>query len=160
MSKGTALKGTALKGTDLNGTMITTKKQHAYMCLTVGLTQLKKNLQICEYICEQILRNELADRGLLPLAFFSYTKVGVFKGLKKQQKPKSITTHGFKCSFMVALGFEALHTGEGTGFAAHQKPCVVILLGGFLLLFITLLEKGHLETPTLVYEKTLGWVKL
>ena len=34
----------------------------------------------------------------------------------------------------------------------HLKLCVVIILG-FLLHFLTLLEKGRLEAPTLVYEK-------
>ena len=34
----------------------------------------------------------------------------------------------------------------------HLNLCVVILLG-FLLHFLTLLEKGRLETPTFVYEK-------
>ena len=34
----------------------------------------------------------------------------------------------------------------------HFKLYVVILLG-FLLLFLTLFENGSLETPTLVYEK-------
>ena len=33
----------------------------------------------------------------------------------------------------------------------HFQPCVVILFD-FLLLFLILLEKGHLETPTLVYN--------
>ena len=31
-------------------------------------------------------------------------------------------------------------------------PCVVVLLG-FLLLFLALLEKGRLETPTIIYKK-------
>ena len=34
----------------------------------------------------------------------------------------------------------------------HLEPCVMVILG-ILLLFLALLEGGHLETPTIIYKK-------